>query len=86
MSAKRDTTTASDTDTNRGSLERVTVNLTPRAARALTEVVTLTGDSKTDSINRAVQIYAFLEATWTNGGSVLVRSHPEAEPELLRAF
>ncbi len=44
-----------------GSLERVTVNLTPRSSKALEEVVGLTGDSKTDSINRAIQIYAYIE-------------------------
>lgn len=81
-------TTTNPTNTDRGHspLERVTVNLTPRSSRALREAVTVTGDTKTDAINRALQIYAFLEGVWNSGGSVYVRQNPDAEPELLRAF
>lgn len=43
-------------------LTRVTVNLIPKATVALAEVVRLTGDTKTDSINRALQAYAFFES------------------------
>lgn len=49
-------------------LERVTVNLIARASRALQLVSDLTGDSKTDSINRAIQVYAYLEEINANGG------------------
>ena len=42
-------------------LERITVNLTPRSSSALDLAVELTGDTKTDTINRAIQIYAYLE-------------------------
>jgi hypothetical protein len=55
-----------------GGLERVTVNLIPRASRALEQAGQLTGDSKTDTINRALQVYAYLEEVWSKGGSVLV--------------
>jgi hypothetical protein len=55
-----------------GGLERVTVNLIPRASRALEQATDLTGDSKTDSINRALQVYAYLEEVWSKGGAVLV--------------
>jgi hypothetical protein len=51
-----------------GELERVTVHLTPRASRALELLVELTGDSKTDAINRALQVYAFLEQVAAQGG------------------
>jgi len=57
-----------------GGLERVTVNLIPRASRALEQAGQLTGDSKTDTINRAIQVYAYLEEVWANGGSILVRN------------
>ncbi|MDQ2585985.1 hypothetical protein [Saccharothrix yanglingensis] len=69
-----------------GSLERVTVNLTPRSSKALVDAITLTGDTKTDAINRALQIYAFLEGVWSAEGSVYVRQGADAELELLRAF
>lgn len=55
-----------------GGLERVTVNLIPRASRALEQAGQLTGDSKTDTINRALQVYAYLEEVWSKGGSILV--------------
>ena len=40
---------------------KLTVNRVPRAVAALDDVALLTGDSKTDSVNRALQVYAFLE-------------------------
>lgn len=57
-----------------GGLERVTVNLIPRASRALEQAGRLTGDSKTDTINRAIQVYAYLEEVWAKGGSILARN------------
>src|SRR5213593_2900467 len=41
-------------------LSRVTVNLTPRSMQALDRVSVAVGESKTDAINRALQVYAFL--------------------------
>ena len=70
----------------RGSLERVTVNLTPRSFRALEQVVRLTGDTKTDTINRALQVYAYLEEVIHASGSIYVRPSPDAETERLRIF
>jgi hypothetical protein len=67
-------------------LERITVNLTPRSSSALDLVVALTGDTKTDTINRAVQIYAYLAEIADSGGSVHVRHAPGAEVERLRFF
>jgi hypothetical protein len=55
-------------------LERVTVNLTPRSSRALEQAVSLTGDSKTDTINRAVQLYEYIEQILEAGGSVYIRA------------
>jgi hypothetical protein len=69
-----------------GSLERVTVNLTPRSSKALEEVVRLTGDSKTDSLNRAIQIYAYIEHILSAGGTISVRETPDQEPERLKIF
>lgn len=42
-------------------LTKLTVNLVARAVAALDDVALLTGDTKTDSVNRAIQVYAFLE-------------------------
>jgi len=68
----------------RGGLERVTVNLTPRSSAALELAVRLTGDTKTDTINRALQIYAFLEQVARNGGSLHVREAEGEELERLK--
>jgi hypothetical protein len=46
----------------------------------------LTGDSKTDSINRAIQVYAYLEEINANGGSIYVRETPDSEPQRLKMF
>ena len=59
--------------------ERVTVNLSARAARALQIATDLTGESKTDAINRALQIYAFLEKIADHGGAVYARETPDAD-------
>src|SRR5579859_2462023 len=65
-------------------LERITVNLTPRSSAALVLAVELSGDTKTDTINRALQIYAYLEQVIRDGGSVHVREQNGAELERLR--
>ncbi|MEV4893896.1 hypothetical protein ACIBHY_51580 [Nonomuraea sp. NPDC050547] len=74
------------TPTTTAKLERVTVNLTQRAARALEEAVELSGDSKTDIINRALQVYAYLERIDHDGGKVYVHDPDQEHPERLRFF
>ncbi len=69
-----------------GPLERVTVNLTQRSARALELATELTGDTKTDTINRALQVYAYLEKVTANGGSVYTQESPDSERTLLKYF
>lgn len=55
--------------------ERYSVTLVPPAAQAVAELIELTGLSKTDVINRAVQVYNFLEAQKADGSEVLLRNH-----------
>jgi hypothetical protein len=69
-----------------GPLERITVNVTRRASRALELATKLTGDSKTDTVNRALQVYAYVEQVTAEGGSVYVRPAVGAELELLKVF
>ena len=69
-----------------GTPERVTVNLAGRAVPALERAMALTGDSKTDTINRAVQVYAFAVEAMRNGGAVYVRPAKDAELERVRIF
>jgi hypothetical protein len=67
-------------------LERITVNLTGRASRALELATELTGDTKTDTINRALQIYAYMEQVTARGGSIYVREAADSELERLKVF
>jgi hypothetical protein len=69
-----------------GSLERVTVNLTSRSSRALELVAELTGDSKTDTINRALQVYAYLEQVTLDGGALYLRESADSELQLVNIF
>lgn len=67
-------------------MDRITVNLTARSQEALTDAVARTGDSKTDTVNRALQVYNFLDELWRNDGAVYVRQQPGGELERLRVF
>lgn len=62
-------------------MDRATVNLAPKSVRALEQIAALTGESKTDAINRALQLYAFLQRFLDEGGAVLLR---EAESQELQ--
>ncbi len=70
----------------RQPLERVTVNLMPRTSKALQLAADITGGNKTDTINRAIQMYAFFEDTVRRGGTVLVRDKPDGETQVIRWF
>jgi hypothetical protein len=66
--------------------ERVTVNLIPRASQALHEVSDLTGDSKTDTINRALQVYKYLMEIVESGGDIYVREKDSEQFQLVKMF
>jgi len=68
----------------RGNLQRVTVNLTPRSCEALELAVKQTRDSQTDTINRAIQVYSYLVNITENGGTLYVRDAGSDELERLR--
>jgi hypothetical protein len=53
--------------------ERFTVTLIATAAQAVAALMHLTGLSKTDVINRAVQVYAFLAQQMAEGKEILLR-------------
>ena len=60
-------------------LTRLTVNLIPKAVTALDTAVQLSEDSRTDTINRALQVYAYLLHVKQQGGSAYVRESADAE-------
>jgi len=67
-----------------GAYERVTVNLTEKTSNALADTVRISGDSKTDSINKALQVYALLQRIQEMGGAMYLREKDGAELERLR--
>lgn len=65
---------------------RITVNLTARADAALDTAVALSGDTQTDTINRALSVYAYIEQVRANGGALYVRPDADSEPVQLLIF
>ncbi|GAB2486153.1 ribbon-helix-helix domain-containing protein [Nocardiopsis aegyptia] len=60
-------------------VHRVTVNLTEKSHEKLEETVKLTARNKTDTINRAIQVNAWLEEAIQNGASVFVKEAESGE-------
>ncbi len=54
-------------------MTQITVTLTPRSAQALQLAAELCEDTRTDTVNRAVQLYAFVQHLLAGGGEVLIR-------------
>ncbi|MEU8949919.1 hypothetical protein [Streptomyces sp. NPDC048489] len=63
----------SESQSRRGASERYSVTLVPPAVEAISDLTESTGLSKADVINRAVQIYAFLDAQKRSGADLLLR-------------
>jgi hypothetical protein len=68
------------------SLERVTVNLTSKSISALERITAATGETKTDSINKALQVYSFIRQVMQADGRLYVRDSPDGETERLHIF
>ncbi len=73
-------------DTPDSAPRKVTVNLAVRAWGALDRVVERTGSTQTEALNRAVQLYEYLDAVIAAGGAVLVTDGADAERVRLRFF
>ena len=69
-----------------GPLERITVNLTGRASRALDLATELTGDTRTDTVNRALQVCVCPEQVTARGGTAYARDAADFGQELLEIF
>jgi hypothetical protein len=59
------------------SLTKITVNLVPRTAVALDSACATTGDSKTDTINRAVQLYQLMTELMADGWAVYLEKETD---------
>lgn len=63
---------------------RVTVNLSKRTVEALDATSALTDDTKTEVINKAVQLYQEVQEAQGNGGGIWIKPSKDAEPILVR--
>jgi hypothetical protein len=68
---------------NDSTLVQVTVNLTLRSAAAMELAAGIAGDSRTDTINRALQVYAYFERLISEGGEIHVREPGGSDLERL---
>jgi alpha-galactosidase len=62
---------------------RTTVNLSDRSRAALEETAKRNNDSKTDTINRAIQVYAYLDRVLANGDQIILES-PDGDRRVLK--
>jgi hypothetical protein len=62
-------------------LTKVAVNMTPRAMAAVQRVQMATGDSRTDVVNRAVQVYDAVLALLARGDGWLALEHADGTRE-----
>ncbi len=65
----------------RVATERMSVGLIPRATEDLQELLTLTGLSKTDVINRAISLYRFVGQELAQGNELVVRNGETGQTE-----
>jgi len=65
---------------------RVTVNLSENSVEALDAAVQLTRNTKTEVINKAVQLFAVVQQAQHEGGGVSIKDSKEAEWTRVRFF
>ncbi|MDO3651158.1 hypothetical protein [Nocardia mangyaensis] len=65
---------------------RLTVNLSRKSADALREVAEMTEDSRTEVINKALQVYRDIRACQEHGGGVWLQKDEASEPVLTRYY
>jgi hypothetical protein len=70
---------------NQGPITKLTVNVTARSIHALEVGAELNADTETDTVNRALQVYAFLTHFTAQGCDLLLR-HPDGELEKIQIF
>lgn len=79
--------TPPDTSSSGGRAKpvKITVNLIQRAWRALGQVCGLTGESKTDAINRSVLLYSFVQSM-IHSGHVIKLVGPDGSEKEIHLF
>jgi Ribbon-helix-helix domain len=65
-------------------LDRLSVSLIPRTVEELEQLHEKTGMSKTDIVNRAISLYAFVTEQLDSGQELLVRNPQTGELQLIQ--
>lgn len=60
--------------------KRITLNLTSRSYKALESIVSITEDSKTETINKALQVYAMIQEKQARGGGAWLQDDADHDP------
>jgi hypothetical protein len=60
--------------------KRITLNLSSRSHAALERIVGLTEDSKTETINKALQVYAMIQERQARGGGAWLQDDADHDP------
>jgi hypothetical protein len=66
--------------------ERVTVNLSRKSAEALEHAAALSDDTKTEVINKALQLYDLVRTAQENKGAVWIQDGEDGEPARVRFY
>jgi hypothetical protein len=64
--------------------ERITTSLIPRTVEELSRLQADTGLSKTDLVNRAISLYAFVAEQLAAGRDLAIRDRESGETQLVR--
>jgi len=65
---------------------KVTVNLSRKTVDAMNATAALTDDTKTEIINKAVQLYREVQEAQHQGGGIWLQSDPSKDPVLVRFY
>lgn len=64
-------------------MERITLNLTKAASQAMTRARDITEESKTDSVNHALLLYAIICEAMAKGGTVYIQPDSDSPLECI---
>lgn len=85
MSSNAGTQTGADrTATGAPGADRITVALVPKAVEGLQRLVSSTGLSKTDIVNRAITLYEYIDSQLQADNDLLLRDQKTGETQIIR--
>lgn len=67
-------------------LVRITFNLSTRSSKALDSIMETTHDTKTEILNKALQVYALIEKAQSQGGEITIKDDPASSPVRIRFY